>query len=209
MDLTQLNSLAARYKVSGDEAHLRLLYDEAAPIKRSNRLKVTMSSYGDAADADELFDDAIMELLQRNDIINFGKMLIAALNLKRLHLFRTIKRRNNNIKIEGSLDDTYIDEQGSPNPKIVLKSSHIVEDEVIKKETDQRQLIDFLLDRANDPVTTLIVTKFKNDDCSTKSMTALAKALGLHHETAMRKLRSLVKHYDANRFGDYYEYLAV
>lgn len=78
-----------------------------------------------------------------------------------------------------------------------------------KKEADQRQLIDFLLDRANDPVTTLIVTKYAELQNGTMSITALAKALGLHHELVKRKLRALSRYYDANRFGDYHDYLAV
>ncbi|MFC3345040.1 hypothetical protein ACFOHW_21980 [Paenibacillus abyssi] len=77
-----------------------------------------------------------------------------------------------------------------------------------KKEADQRQLIDFLVNSDPDqvdPVTTLIVTKFPQYP----SITALAKALGLHHEVVKRKLRALSRRYDANRFGDYREYLAV
>lgn len=76
-----------------------------------------------------------------------------------------------------------------------------------KKEADQRQLIDFL---ANDPSqvdreTRLIVSQFSQYE----SITALAKALGMHHEFVKRKLRKLSTRYDANRFGDYRDYLAV
>lgn len=76
-----------------------------------------------------------------------------------------------------------------------------------KKKADQRQLIDFLV---NDPTqvdreTRLIVSQFSQYD----SITALAKALGMHHEFVKRKLRKLSARYDANRFGDIYDYLAV
>lgn len=74
-----------------------------------------------------------------------------------------------------------------------------------KKEADKRQLIDFLLESTTDSVTTAIVTNFPRY----KSITALAKALGLHHEVVKRKLRALSRLYDANRFGDYHDYLAV
>ncbi|GAA0840637.1 hypothetical protein GCM10008915_36600 [Bifidobacterium pullorum subsp. gallinarum] len=76
-----------------------------------------------------------------------------------------------------------------------------------KKEADQRELIDFLV---NDPSqvdhdTTRIVSQFYKYS----SIAALAKALGMHHEVVKRKLRRLSGRYDANRFGDINEYLAV
>lgn len=75
-----------------------------------------------------------------------------------------------------------------------------------KKEADQRQLIDSLVNDPSqvDPITTLIVAEFPKY----KSITALAKALGLHHEVVKRKLTSLSRRYDANRFGDVRDYLA-
>lgn len=79
------------------------------------------------------------------------------------------------------------------------------EEEIIKKE-DQRQLILYLVGQdKTDPVTTAIVTNFGKHD----SIRALGKALGIHHETVKRKLRKLSSYYDANRFGDINDYLAV
>jgi hypothetical protein len=92
-----------------------------------------------------------------------------------------------------------------------IEDEHHVEQEVIdklgkKREDDQRQLIAFLSDPSQvDSDTTLIVSNFSQHD----SITALAKALGMHHETVKRKLRKLARRYDANRFGDINEYLAV
>jgi DNA-directed RNA polymerase specialized sigma24 family protein len=73
-----------------------------------------------------------------------------------------------------------------------------------KKEADQRQLIDFLTDPTKvDATTTKIVEAFPQY----KSITALAKALGLHHMLVRRKLESLIKNYDESAFGDYRDYL--
>lgn len=77
-----------------------------------------------------------------------------------------------------------------------------------KKEADKRQLISFLLESAkiqNDPTMTAIIEEFPRY----KSITALGKALGLHHEVVKRKLRGLSRYYDANRFGEVNDYLAV
>ncbi|WP_068616504.1 sigma factor [Paenibacillus tuaregi] len=78
-----------------------------------------------------------------------------------------------------------------------------------KKEADQRQLIDFLIHSGPpDATTTAIVEAFKTAPASA-SDTAIAKSIGIHHETVKRKLRKLSRRYDANRFGDLNEYLAV
>lgn len=90
-----------------------------------------------------------------------------------------------------------------------IPDEHNLEDYVLKKkEIDKRQLIDFLLESAqiqNDSTMTAIIAEFPRH----KSITALGKALGLHHEVVRRKLRSLSRYYDANRFGDIRDYLAV
>jgi DNA-directed RNA polymerase specialized sigma24 family protein len=83
-----------------------------------------------------------------------------------------------------------------------------------KKEPDKRKLIESLLDPHQvDTVTTLIVTNMLRCDNNGvpqyPSITALAKALGLHHEVVKRKLRALSRRYDANRSGDVEDYLAV
>ena len=75
-----------------------------------------------------------------------------------------------------------------------------------KNERDQRQLISFLTDPSKvDAETTAIVSNFHRH----KSITALGKALGLHHQTVKRKLRKLSRNYDPNIFGNYRDYLAV
>lgn len=109
---------------------------------------------------------------------------------------------------EGNSNDD--DDEGAPTSNQIRDEVAEVEPRVInrmyrKKEADQRQLIDFLV---NDPVkvdtvTTLIVTEFSKYP----SITALAKALGLHHEVVKRKLLALSRKYDANRFGDIRDYL--
>ncbi|MFD1267558.1 hypothetical protein [Paenibacillus motobuensis] len=104
-----------------------------------------------------------------------------------------------------------LDVKAEDAPTSEPTTGETVEDEYFslqrKKEIDQLQLIDFLV---NDPTqvdreTILIVSQFSQY----ASITALSKALGMHHEYVKRKLRRLSRRYDSNRFGDYSEYLAV
>ncbi|WP_185819946.1 sigma-70 family RNA polymerase sigma factor [Salibacterium salarium] len=91
----------------------------------------------------------------------------------------------------------------------LLEEKESAEQSVIykNKEADQRQLIDFLCDpdKVTDPTTTAIVAEFSQHD----SITALGKALGIHHETIKRKLRRLSRNFDSDKFGDFKDYLSA
>jgi RNA polymerase sigma factor (sigma-70 family) len=80
-----------------------------------------------------------------------------------------------------------------------------------RKKADQRQLIDFLKtpDSGEPDTTTIALVEAYLLAPLDASETAIAKSLGLHHVTADRKLRKLSRRYDANRFGDVNDYLAV
>jgi hypothetical protein len=110
-----------------------------------------------------------------------------------------------------SLEELTLDsstDEGDFTEKDKLIALHRTEETVfnIKTKEDQRQLISFLTDPDKvDEITTLIVINFDKFD----SITALGKALGIHHETVKRKLRKLARNYDESIFGDYSDYLAV
>lgn len=71
-------------------------------------------------------------------------------------------------------------------------------------KADQRQLIDSLCDHPKvDDVTTEIVTNFPKY----RTPNALAKALGLDFNQVDRRLRKLARNYDAEKFGDFRDYL--
>lgn len=107
--------------------------------------------------------------------------------------------------------DTNEDNDSNARTFEVMDLNCNVEEEALfyanKKKADQLELIDFLITdpRQADCDTTRIVSQFSNYN----SIAALSKALGIHHEVVKRKLRKLSRRYDANRFGDVYEYLAV
>ncbi|GAA0378891.1 hypothetical protein [Bacillus horti] len=78
------------------------------------------------------------------------------------------------------------------------------EDTPISLVKEQRKIISFLIERVEEPTTRSIIHFFPQYD----SVTALGRALGLHHETIKRKLRRLSQGYDENRFGKITDYLS-
>lgn len=74
-----------------------------------------------------------------------------------------------------------------------------------KKEAQQRQLLNFLLESAkiqNDPTMTAIIEGLPRYE----TVMALAKALGLQRNTVDRKLRRLARHYNPEIHGDILDY---
>lgn len=204
MTLEKLNSKAVSYYASPTPDSFRELYEEAVAVFRKvNRSSVIGSRKGDENDADEIFDTVILTLSREEDVRDFGRAMSARLKNARLVFFRNEGRRRKRYEL--TIDAC---EPDAPTNEVAaeLTTEDIVIQRYKKKEADQRQLIDFLTDPTQvDHDTTLIVSQFPQHE----SITALAKALGLHHEFAKRKIRRLARRYDANRFGDFREYLAV
>lgn len=204
MSFAELNSKADIYYAAPTSFNFHDMYYEAAGVfKDTNRMGIVSHGAGDYNDADEIFDKVIFSLSRKRGIANFSRTMSSALKKERLQFFRNEHRRRN--RYEMSIDDVE-----SPNSDIKDEATDvelIVISRLQRKEANQRRtLIDFLTDPDQvDSDTTLIVSSFSQYE----SITALAKALGLHHEVVKRKLRRLSRRYDANRFGDIQEYLAV
>lgn len=82
---------------------------------------------------------------------------------------------------------------------------HVVECLYRKTDADKRQLINALSENA-DPDTKRIVSEYLRSDDARP--TAIGKALGIHHQTVIRKLKYLSREFDENKFGELDAYLA-
>jgi hypothetical protein len=206
MNITKLNRLAIAYKLNPSDDSFSELYHEAKHIfDKVNRGRLVRSGWGDESDADGVFNAVILKLSREPDVLDFTKAMSTALKNATINFIKSAKsyRKRNALTIDITNHD-----EDAPTSDVV--DNYNLEEDVLsqlrKKEDDQRQLIVSLIDPAKvDNDTTLIVSQFPQHD----SITALAKALGMHHEFVKRKLRKLSRGYDANRFGDVNEYLAV
>jgi len=144
--------------------------------------------------AQEIFDDVILTITEGID--NFEHWLNKALHLSRIDYDRKrVTKRKYEVVHE------YISETAA-----TVKGADV---ELLKKETDHRQVIDFLVRHSpSDAATTAIVEAYLFTPGSV-SRKEIARTLGLHHEVVKRKLNRLSRYYDGNRFGDIYDYLAV
>lgn len=211
MNLTQLNSLAVAHRENRTEESFTVLYREARKLfLKVHIAMVVKGRRGDEHDAEEAFDETVMDLAKRDDVEKFGEALSAALRKSRLMVERGNVRREKRYRV--SVDQTEEQDDGSCTAMYVLTDDVSAEEEAIrnltqKKDAQKRQLLSSLIDPAKvtDRETMAIVSQFPQYS----SITALGKALGIHHEIVKRKLRKLSRGYDGNRFGDVNEYLAV
>jgi DNA-directed RNA polymerase specialized sigma24 family protein len=200
----KLDKLAETFNHSKCDDVFTDLYKEASRLfKNRNRAKLRMSGYPDTNDADEIFDSALLRVTRKGVPKGFGKQLSVTLKNLRINFIKSESRRLRRVELAPKSDD----DNDTLTLDIATDISAEEESFRTKKEADQLELIDFLTNdpRQVDHDTTLIVSQFRRYD----SITALAKALGMHHEYVKRKIRRLSHLYDANRFGSHIEYLAV
>lgn len=207
MSFEQLNKAADTYYATRSQDAFRVLYSEAQRVfQTQNRRRVCASGYGDRNDADSILNDVILKLIGKDSINGFGLWMATALKNARIDWLRKEQTRGKRYELTINKDD---EDASTSEIKDELTTEDIVIESYKKKEADQRQLIDFLSRSAKtDTTTTTIVTAYLFAPLDAKP-TEIARSLGIHHETVKRKLRRLARRYDANRFGDVYEYLAV
>lgn len=210
MSSKQLNSNYVTYRTERTSEAFGRLYEFASTtFEPLHRESLRRGGCPDEHYAKETFDNAVFEIAERDDIVNFTNALSNALKRKRLMIFRTNKRRRR--KICGSIDEMRMSESGEYIPKYEMPSEPSAEDVVFpsmnaKKEAEKRQLLDNLVDRTNDPVAKQIATKNRDFEGDKFSVNALAKALGIHHQVLDRKLLFLSRKYSPDTDGNIIEY---
>ncbi|WP_338461640.1 hypothetical protein V5G20_18005 [Brevibacillus borstelensis] len=201
MSKEKLNSLAVRYLETKAESVLEDLYKGVCAAWNVGRHE---------PDEHSIFNEVFWRVILRFNGGDFVNLLSFSFKNARIDLAR---RRSVRRRREVAINSSYEDEHDSSLEAKYLAADYCLEQEVIakickKKEADKIALIDFLLESAKihlDSTMTAIIEEFPRH----KNLYSLGKALGLSRNAVDRKIRSLGRHYDGNRFGDAQDYLAV
>lgn len=206
--MSEINKLAKMYKENPTELIFNRLYEV---VKDKHKINFQSESSFIGVDPQELeaaFDDVIIECLQTFKD-NFEHLISSAYKTKKKELMRNDLIKNKyiqNLKINYNNEETEIeimDKLFTANRKVDKGK----EQSNIQVE-NQRQLINYFLDKVKDPLTTAIVKEVLDDGSTGKlSPTAIGRKLGVHHSKVTRELAKLNKYYDSGRFGDYRDYL--
>ena len=203
-----INEMANDYLRTGDDFIFTDLYTSLSEAYRDKLRYWSTSTYmANEHDITDLFHDVIHKVLEslRNNVGgDFVKLFTVSLGNSYKSLLRKLRTRRKYELYDGP------DSGEEENTAMfeTLKDEFDLEEHVIKKEADQRELIDFLTDpdKVNDETTTAIVESFISNDGPT-TPTAIGKKLGLHHSTVIRKIERLAKRFDERQFGSYQDYL--
>ncbi|MEH7652297.1 sigma-70 family RNA polymerase sigma factor [Bacillus safensis] len=200
----ELNNLIMRFKESNQDTDFTEIYNLTVK-KASNTFQSTARSLlTGEADVQELYEDVLMKCISEyNGMHDFENFYKNSLKNRRADTYRKTRRMNErDLYI---VDKTIEEDKGAATLEPVDEKTP----ETIyfnKKRADQRQLIDSLLEKA-DETTRQIVETFLG--CDRPNPTAIGKRLGLHHSTVIRKLEKLAGSFDTKQFGNYRDYLVV
>jgi len=210
MDIVKLNSLSEIHRLNRCEVTFNELYHEAVRLfQRMNREVTRASGSGDEHDADSHFNDTFMELSKRDDLISFGATFSKALSLCQLEIGRGNGRRRKRFALAIDSDES---EDNEVKKLLYLAEGYPSAEEIVferLKEADQRQLIDSITRSVKTSTTMTSIIEAYETAPLNASPNAIAKSLGIHHETVSRKLRKLGRQFDMNRFGDIRDIIAV
>lgn len=203
-----INEMVNDYLRTGDDFIFTDLYTSLSEVYRDKLRYWSTSTYmATEHDITGLFHDVIQKVLKslRDNVGgDFVKLFAVSLKNEYNSLLRKLRTRRKYELYDGPNSDDDSNTTMFDN----IEDDFKLEDQVIKKkEADQRQLIDFLVDpdKVIDETTTTIVETFLVSDKPTP--TTIGKKLGLHHSTVIRKLGRLAKRYDEKQFGNYQDYL--
>ncbi|MGM0815346.1 MAG: sigma-70 family RNA polymerase sigma factor [Bacillota bacterium] len=198
----KLNSYVTEYKLTGCEYSFSKIYEiliERCSLKFN---EIARSLRATAHEVRALYEDVLMKCIRDfNGSVDFENYYKFSIRNKRANMYRDRKTRLNYEVVNSFSKD---DESAATLEPVDEETPETIY--FTKKRADQRQLIDSLLEKA-DETTRQIVETFLG--CDRPNPTAIGKRLGLHHSTVIRKLEKLAGSFDTKQHGNYRDYLVV
>lgn len=200
-NVAQLNNLVQEYQETKSDDTFRQIYENVSVNWRGLEV-VGKSVKASKPEIIAAYEDTLLRCIDSwKPTEDFEKFLKLSIRRKRCDIYRKKKRLS---EFEFYIEQKE-NEDGSTAATYDLADDFLVEDYITaKKKADQRQLIDSLLNGA-DETTTAIVEAFLAHPKPTA--TAIAKELGYHHSKVTRALNRLAGKFSTKQFGDYHDYL--
>jgi hypothetical protein len=201
MNNQQLNNLVLDYRNNRNEETFEQIYEMVA-ANWCNLETVGKSIRASGAETIAAYQDVLLECIEKYDgSTNFSYLLNKSIRFRRRDIYLK-KKRLSEFEVYAKPTEN---ENGSEAANFEIADEFNLEAHITaKKKADQRQLIDSLLNGA-DETTTAIVEAFLAHPKPTA--TAIAKELGYHHSKVTRALSRLQAKFSTKQFGDYNDYL--
>lgn len=201
MNKQQLNNLVNQYLESRSEQTFNEIYAEVIG-KVSGKLEtIGKSIRADRHEALALYEDTLMKCIEKfdgkSDFENF-------FNLSVRNRRTDLLRHKNYLTENEALEPKQEDEKAAT---FELADPFRLEDYATRtKKADQLQLIDSLLNGADETTTAIVETFLAHPN---PTATAIAKQIGCHHSKVLRALHRLAANFDPKQYGNYSDYLVA
>lgn len=196
--MDELSTALTEYRNTGSPEAFETVYALTSRLRSFHAYKVRSSGLGDDNDALTLFDDTLLNVLQRPITVGFTAYFAGALRNSRASFIRTkLRDRNRTYTFADNPDDP-----GAPTPELFIEYStpEIVYLDAERKKRAASVCAALLTDPDSglSPRMTAIIADLPNH----RTINRLADANGIHHSYIFRSLTKLSRRYDANRHGD-------
>ena len=203
LDNQKLNNLVTEYKALRKDETFTELYTIVSKNWRSLHT-VAQSVMSNESEILATYEDVLMECINVYDGSgDFINLLNRYIWRRRNDIYKVNKARK---KYHGIIPERE-NEDGSTAATYELADEFNLEEQITaKKKADQRQLIDSLLNDADETTTAIVATFLAHPK---PTATAIAKELGVHHSKVTRALNRLAGKFSTKQFGDYHDYLVA
>jgi hypothetical protein len=207
MSKQKLNELVFSYQRSRTDEDFEKLLNEVYIAKGStvNWKEITVVAKSVRASESEIiasYEDTLLNCIKyydgRGDFVN---LLNRSIWKKRRDIYLNKKRLS---EFEVFASPVENDDGSEPASFEIADDFNLEEQITAKKKADQRQLIDSLLNGADETTTAIVATFLAHPK---PTATAIAKELGVHHSKVTRALNRLASKFSTKQFGDYHDYL--
>jgi hypothetical protein len=203
MSNEQLNKMVMDYrKDRSDESFVRIY--EIVSTSWRNLGTIGKSIRASESETLAAYQDVLLECIEKYDgSTHFSYLLNKSIRFRRRDIYLKNKRIYHWEKYEAPVEN----EDGYEAANFEIADEFNLEDFITaKKKADQRQLIDSLLNGADETTTAIVETFLAHPK---PTATAIAKELGFHHSKVTRALNRLAGKFSTKQFGDYNDYLVA
>lgn len=195
----KLNNAVLEFQRSRSDESYAIIHEATIEKVNGKLEKIASSVRSNYPDTRALYEDVLMRCIERFDgKSDFTHFYNAAVALER----RGFNRKNTKHYYREQLT---VDKDDDEAVNFEIKDDFNLEEEITaKKKADQRQLIDSLLNGADETTTAIVATFLAHPK---PTATAIAKELGVHHSKVTRALNRLASKFSTKQFGDYHDYL--
>jgi hypothetical protein len=201
MNNEKLNKLVQDFRNDRSEEVFEQIYEMVSANWR-NLETVGKSIRASEAETIAAYQDVLLECIEKyNGSTSFSYLLNKSIRFRRRDIYLKKKRLSEFEVFAAPVEN---DDGSEPASFEIADDFNLEEQITAKKKADQRQLIDSLLNGADETTTAIVATFLAHPK---PTATAIAKELGVHHSKVTRALSRLTAKYSTKQHGDYRDYL--